>query len=81
MEPSVVAFDADRDHAPDPVVLLDGHREALAGPSYTLEVIESVTRTDGTTAFREQSTVTIASDHSVYHVTTTAARPTGLVAP
>jgi hypothetical protein len=27
---SVIAFDADRDNAPDPAVLLDGHREALA---------------------------------------------------
>jgi hypothetical protein len=69
---SVLAFDADRDHAPDPDVLLDGHRAALAGRSYTLETTESVTRPDGTTAFREAATIRVASDHSVYEATTIA---------
>jgi hypothetical protein len=69
---SVLAFDADRDHAPDPDALLDGHRAALAERSYTLEATESVTRRDGTTAFREATTVRVASDHSVYEVTTIA---------
>ncbi|NHN40346.1 hypothetical protein G9C85_01675 [Halorubellus sp. JP-L1] len=62
---SVVAFDAARDHAPDPDVLASAHRRALAERSYTVSISTEMTNRSGIVV-RSTRTSTIASDHSRY---------------
>jgi len=64
---SVVEFDAARDHAPNPHVLVAAHKRAVADRSYTVS-INRVTRNESGPVFWTSTTSRIASNHSRYSI-------------
>lgn len=71
---SVLAFDADRDHAPDADVVVDAHADALANESYAIAVTR-VWVADGETVYREDRTLRFAPNRSRYRRSATVWTP------
>lgn len=71
---SVLAFDAERDHAPDADVVVDAHVDALAEESHAIAVTR-VWLADGETVYREDRTVRFAANRSRYRRTATVRTP------